>query len=222
MSSPKGLFDGFDNLDRISVEALAYWLKNPPALKSLENYLANRILYPQTLPQTALDMQVDLAILREVLRINTTQAFNQKNSVLLSNSPFLSITLRKILIPGRFLNFVSDLTSLVRAFIDGLLLNRRKEDWFEDLWTIVLTDDIDEIAGSLLLPQFKPGPGAIRVTVAGRDYDIKKGSIMVIPCSKTRLGIIYKVQNGTLLGKQENAVEVYGGCLGVMIDGRGE
>lgn len=219
MGPSKGLFDSFDNLDHISVEAVASWLKSPPALNSLENYLANRILYPQTLPQTSLDMQIDLAILREALKANVSER-SQKVNALLDNNPFLNITLRKILIPDRFLNFVPDLTSLMWAFIDGLLLDRRKEDWFEDLWTIVLTDDNDEVAGSLLLPQFEKGAGVIRVSAGGKNYDVKKGCLMVIPCPKARIGIIYKLQNGTLLGKKENATEVYGGCLGIMIDGR--
>ena len=59
-----GLFDSFDNLDTISAESLIPWLKPVPELKRIENYLANKILYPQTIAQTEFEMQMDLAILR--------------------------------------------------------------------------------------------------------------------------------------------------------------
>lgn len=205
-----GLFDTFDNLDAIPAEAIAVWLKPMPQLDKLENYLANRILYPQTLPQTEVDMQIDLAILREALK--TTASLEQ--------NPFLNITLRKLLIPVDFLNFVPSLASLTHAFIDAFLKDRKREDLFEDLWTIVLTDDIDEIAGSVILPQFAGKDGLMILKVLGKDYEIKQGSLMVIPCDKDRCEIAYKLHSGKVLGKIESNIEIYGGKLGVMIDGR--
>src|SRR3990167_9440024 len=108
-----GLFSSFDDLDQISPEAIASWLKPAPELTSLENYLANKILYPQAVPLTKHDMQIDLAILREALRMNGPKPGEQKSNALLGGNPFLNITLRKILIPERFLDFVPDLASLV-------------------------------------------------------------------------------------------------------------
>lgn len=216
-----GLFDRFDNLDAISAETIASWLKPVPLLVQLEDYLANRILYPQALPQTQFDMQIDLAILREVLKINSPRSSLSKTNALLGDSPFLNITLRKLLIPAEFLNFAPDLVGLTHAFIDALLLGRKKADWFEDLWTIVLTDDTDEVAGSVILPQFDQGGGVMELVLSGQSYKIKQGSLTVIPCPKDRCEIAYKLQNGKVLGREENAVEVYGGKLGLMIDGRG-
>ena len=183
--------------------------------------MANKILYPQTLPLTDLDMKVDLAILREVLRLNGPK-FETKRSPLLGDNPFLNITLRKIIIPERFLHYVSDLVSLTWAFADGLLLNRKKEDWFEDLWTVVVADDIDEIVGSILLPQFGSNRDSMDLILLGKNYKIKAGSLSVVPCPKDRCEIAYKFTTGKVLGKTENAVEVYGGKLGLMIDGRME
>lgn len=214
-----GLFDSFDNLDRVTSEAIAAWLKNPPQFSQLENYLANKILYPQTFPISAAQMQIDLAILREALKINGPKVSNKTNP-LLGDNPFLNITLRKILIPERFLNFIPDLISLTWAFIDALLLNRRKSDWFEDIWTIVLTDDSDEIVGSVVLPQFEGNKGVMEISVLKRKYKILAGGLTVLPCSKNRCEIVYKLQNGHILGKAEDAIEVSGGKLGLFIDGR--
>lgn len=221
MTRPNGLFDSFDNLDQISPEAIASWLKPIPQANFLENYLANKILYPQALPLTEHDMQIDLGILREALKMNVPKPGSQKVNALLGDNPFLNITLRKILIPARFLNFVPNLMSLTRVFIDALLLNRERKDFFQDLWTIVLIDDIDEVVGSILLPQFESSGGVMNLKLSSKNYEIRQGNLMLIPCPQDRCEIAYKLQKGKLLGRQENAFEVYGGKLGLVIDGRG-
>lgn len=221
-----GLFDSFDNLDQIPLEAIAVWLKPLPNIIQLENYLANRILYPQSLPLTEYDMKIDLSILREALKLNVPREIEKKASTLLGDNPFINITLRKITIPKSFIPFTPNLTSLTWAFIDGLLLNRRKEDWFQDLWTVVLTDDFDEIVGSILLPQFEDQRGLMELNLLNKDYKatenfkIHAGSLMVIPCPQDKCQVSYKSSKGTILGKKENAVEVFGGKLGLIVDSR--
>ncbi len=212
-----GLFDSFDNLDQINVENVASWLKPTPDLVHLENYLANRILYPQTLPMNASDMEIDLAILREALKLNLNQT---KQNDFLADSPFLSMSLRKILIPFRFLNACGDLKKLTWAFVDALPIDPKRKDWFEDLWSIVLTDDIDETVGSLILPEFGGSSGEIEVNIMGRSYKVKAGSLLVIPCLKDKCEASYKLKQGKLLGKSENSLQVSGGSLGIMIDAR--
>lgn len=219
MPKLSGLFDSFDNLDQIDINCLILWLKNPPAPTQLENYLANKILYPNTIPQKEADMKIDLAILREALRINSPKKRPMLNP-LLGDNPFLNMTLRKIVIPGRFLQYVPDLTSITWAFVDGLLLNRRKEDWFEDLWTVVISADTEEVVGSVILPQFNASLGNIDIFTPGTKYQIEAGSLTVIPCEKSRCEIAYKSDTGRILGKNINSIEVCGGRLGLMIDGR--
>lgn len=213
-----GLFDSFDNLDAISADSLIPYLKNAPTSVQLENYLANRILYPTTLPLTDLDMKIDLAILREALRINGPKQSQVGNS-LLGDNPFLNITLSKIIIPVRFLYYVGNLVSLTWAFVDGLLLNRRKQE-FGDLWTVDLAGDFDEIVGSILLPQFAGLGDRMIISLQGRDYTIQAGSLTYVACPKQKCQISYKFDKGKILGKKSNTVEVYGGRMGLMIDGR--
>lgn len=215
-----GLFDSFDNLDWITPEDVASWLKPVPQLEQIENYLANKILYPQALSLTQQDMKMDLAILREALKLNGPKPQSQKANALLGDNPFLNITLRKILIPAKFLEFVPDLSVLTIVFIDALLLNRRKEDWFQDIWTIILTDDTDETVGSVVLPQFEDPNGLMNCTLSNKNYEIKSGNLKVLPCLKERCEIAYKLRKGKILGKTESAIEVYGGKLGLIIDGR--
>lgn len=213
-----GFFSSFDNLDLLDVNQIIPWLKNPPPLVQLENYIANKLLYPQSLPLTKMDMQIEMAILREILKVNAPKF--GKDGSLLGNNPFLNLTLRKIMIPENFLKYVPDLASLTWAFVDGLLLNRKKEDYFEDLWTVVVVDDIDEVVGSVILPAFESGQDQLELNLSGQTYKIKAGSLSIVACPKDRCEISYKLQKGKLLGKKESALEVYGGKLGIMIDGR--
>lgn len=223
MSNLPGLFSSFDNLDSISVDSLAIFLKSVSVNLStiqLENYLANKILYPQTLPLTEIDMKIDLGILREVLRIYGPKFSDKSSKLLLGDNPFINITLRKIIIPRRFLHFIPDLVSLSWAFVDGLLLDRKKEDWFEDLWTVVLSDDNEEIVGSVILPQFNGENDSVELFLLGKNFKIKAGGLTLVRCPKDRCEIAYRITNGMLLGKKENALEISGGKLGVLVDGR--
>ncbi|MDO8573769.1 MAG: hypothetical protein Q7R77_03395 [Candidatus Daviesbacteria bacterium] len=210
-----GLFDSFDNLDNISAESLIPWLKPVPELKRIENYLANKILYPQTIAQTEFEMQMDLSLLREALKMNAPKVKN----AMLGGNPFINITLRKLMIPAKFLSFVPDLPTLAAVFIDALLQDRPKQDFFADLWTIVLTDDAYEIVGSVVMPQFSEG-GLMNLSVSGKKYEIKSGVFNIIACPKDRCEISYKIQKGSFLGKNESTVEIAGGKLGLIVDGR--
>lgn len=217
MPNLPGCFDSFDNLDQIPIEDIARWLKPQPNLTYIENFLAQRILYPATVPITQGDLKLDLAILREALRMSSPK--DKKTTPMLGDNPFINITLRKILIPSKFLEFVPDLPTLTWTFVDGLLVDRKRQDFFEDLWIIVLTGEIDEVVGSLLRPEFKDG-GLLQLTVLGKTYQIRAGTLMVIPCPKSRCEVAFKVKQGKILGREDLAVEVSGGRLGLMVDGR--
>ncbi len=209
MPNSSGLFDGFGNLDQIQASDVAKWLKPAPNLIVIEDYIANRILYPQTIPTNISDVTIDLAIVREVLKQSSQ-----------NRSTFLNIIMRRIMIPVSFLEYVPDLSSLVWAFIDGLLFDRSRKDWFQDLWTVVLTGDIDEIVGSIILPQFNTSNGLLEIRLSNSASKIRAGSLTVLHCPKNKCQIEYKIADGKILGKSENAVEVYGGKLGIVIDGR--
>lgn len=220
MPNSVGLFSRFENLDQIKVEDIARWLKPTPLVTVLEDYIANRILYPTTIPVLSIDTKKDLAILREVLRLYVPTESNQNKTEFSGNSPFINISTRKIIIPESLLEFVPDLTSLVWAFIDGLLYNLLKKDWFEDLWTLILSSKADKVIGSVLLPQFDNLNGFMEVKLEGKNYKIKAGNFTILPCPKYRCPIEYSLISGRLLGKSTSAIEIYGGEAGLVIDGR--
>lgn len=219
MSKPLGIFDSFNNLDKIKPEDIASWLTPVPPPLYLENYLANKLLYPQSIPISAQDLKIELAILREALRVNSAQSFNKSNPFL-SESPFINFNLKKILIPKHFLDFVPDLQTLVWVFIDGLLLEKKKEKGFEDIWTVIITGDLDEVVGTIILPRFKSPAGQIQLNLLGKTYTLKLGSLTVVPCLKKKCQLLFKSNQSQLLGKNDLLIEVYGGKLGIVVDGR--
>ncbi len=212
-----GLFDSFDNLDQIKIEDIVRWVKPQPPLVFADDYLAQRILYPQTLPVTKLDMDLDLAILREAVRLSVPR---ESKNAMLGDNPFINFTLRKILIPTKFLNFVESLPVLTSVFVDALLLQRSKIDKFEDLWTVVLTGQTDEVIGSVVVPEFKSSAGRLQLKVMDKTYTVNAGTLTLIPCEKERCEIAFSVNSGKVLGQENLAVEVSGGRLGIVIDGR--
>lgn len=217
MSNLPGLFDSFDNLDQIKTEDIARWIKPQPPLEFVENYVAQRVLYPQVIPITKLDMDIDLAILREAIRLSVPK--DSKNA-LLGDNPFINFTLRKILIPAKFLIFIENVAVLAWVFVDALLLDRSKQDRFADLWTVVLTGETDEVIGSVLLPEFAGSAGVLQLKVLDRLYKIDAGTLTVIPCKRQRCEIAFNIKSGQILGHDNLAIEVSGGRLGLLIDSR--
>ena len=60
----------------------------------------------------------------------------------------------------------------------------------------------------------------MNLKLQGKNYEIRRGNLMVIPCPKDRCEIAYNLRSGKVLGKEESAIELYGGKLGLIVDGR--
>lgn len=213
MSKVIGIFDYFDNLDTIPFENISRWLKTPVNQIALENFLANRMIYPQTVPASSLDMEIDLAILREALRHGGIKPP-------LTSDSFINTTARKILIPSIFVQAVPDLVQLVWVFIDAFLLGRHKTTLAEDLWTIVLAGPINETLGTVIIPDLVSKDSKLNITIEGQTINTKQGGLVVIPCIKNRCHLQFKVTEGRILGLEEGVAEVYGGKVGVILDTR--
>lgn len=85
-----GIFEQFRDLDKIPTQDISVWTKERSQLTILENYLGNRILYPQTIPVTALDMDIDYAILLEAARRQPELFFNPvQRKIMLSQEYFV-------------------------------------------------------------------------------------------------------------------------------------
>ena len=108
MPKLSGPFSIFQGLDQITAQSLQRWLNTPVKEADLENFLANRLLYPQTIPTDAREMKIDLAILTECIHLNTNLYYN---SLLKQVTITEDLTLR-----------FQPLENLIQSLIDGLAL----------------------------------------------------------------------------------------------------
>lgn len=203
MPKVSGIFEQFQDIDLVPTDAIASWLHPSPNLYSVENYIANLIFYSQTIPTTMEDIDIELALLRELLK---------------KNPKFFDSKTNKISIPQEFTVRFPDITKLVWAFVDAY---RPK-----DVAKIVLTKKTYEVTlGTIVSPEFSSSNnGSFEFLINDgkqKSYEIKQGSLMIIPCLVTRCHINFKSSNAKILGKNDNLFEVLGGELGVVVDGRG-
>ena|SRR3989344_4502976 len=92
------------NVENIPPEEIARWLKPNPGLDFIENYLANKLLYPATIAYSQADLAIELAILREVVKGN----------------PQKFMAAGKFLIPPELAERIGTLPDLTLALFDVL------------------------------------------------------------------------------------------------------
>ena len=188
MPKVTGIFDNFENLDEISAEALGVD----------ENYLANRILYPQVVPTTSRDLNFDLAILKEALKRNPV---------------YFKPEQKKIFIPEAFISFAPDIKRLALLFIDVYSP--------KGMITFVITKSGRDVTiGTLITVYCKGQKEPLHFEVEGQNFSVKPGTLTVLPCTKEHCHVSFKAAEAKLLGKNEILFEVPGGELGLVVDGR--
>lgn len=101
-----GVFSKLESLDQITSDGMNRWLKSRIDDGYLANYIANRIFYPQTIPVSPEEMEIDLALLREGLGLNKDKFYNK--------------TTNTITIPKEFEQRFVPQFKLLGAFLDGI------------------------------------------------------------------------------------------------------
>ncbi|TSC64144.1 MAG: Uncharacterized protein G01um101493_218 [Microgenomates group bacterium Gr01-1014_93] len=193
------LFGFFKDTEGILPEDIARWMKNPPELFYIENYLANRIFYPGTIAEKQRDHELELSILREFLK---SYGYG-----------FYQIKEARFIIPVKFADYFGNLSQLIWAYLDvfkpkGLIKVYIKNQKFHPV-------------GTVLVPEIK-GRALIELIIENKKYSIKSGNLTVIPCIKSHCDIHFYSKNSSILGKNDQSIEVFGGNLGIVIDSRGE
>lgn len=186
--------------DQVTVEGVAAWLGRRTDTKILDNKLGNRVLYPSAVPYSAEDLAFDLAVLREVVRLNPQNYFNQN--------------LKVIYIPAGFLQHFPDLHKLVWAFADTLAL--------PEITSILLKSETLGLKnlGTIIKPKIELSTGVISVWIHDKEYEVKVGSLTVIPVESSKVDIKFQSQAVKLLGSNDVTLEVTGGELGLLVDAR--
>lgn len=95
------VFKNFDNLYRIDIALVQSKLPFSMSSIVIENYVANRLLFPFAIPQTKPEAELELAILSAVVTLNTGYFYNQ--------------TLAQVTIPPEYTLIYQDINQLIRA-----------------------------------------------------------------------------------------------------------
>lgn len=155
-----GIFDYFNNLDDLSIENIARWLPFKIETHAIENFVANRILYPQTVPATEQEMEIDLSILREAVRINSRLFYNHSRS--------------SIVIPSEFEARFPPLIKLISALADVLVLNGVTKIFVKS-WVG------SRLMGSIVTPPLTQQKESILITLSGKKYNLVPNSFTRFP-----------------------------------------
>ena len=197
MPKVSGVFEIFENLESIPYEDIARWITPAPSQAVLENYLANKLIYPQTVPVTVAEQNMNLAILREALRRNPI--FFKQNQ-------------KKIFIPLALLQITPDIKKLASVFIDAYSPS--------GMVVFILSSRTgDEVLGSLVTVNCSAGD-TLHFELEDKNYQLKPGSLIILPCPKDHCHVSFKSTNSKIFGKNELLFEIPGGNLGLMVDGR--
>lgn len=128
MNKLTGIFEHFRYLDQIPISDISKWLKYKVKDTDLENFIGNRIIYPQTLPINKLELEIDLAILREALKRQPEVLYDRR--------------LNKIIIPGEFQYRFGTFENLVKAITEVLILKKNTRIYLEENNSIRLVGSI--------------------------------------------------------------------------------
>lgn len=150
-----GPFEKFQNLEKISLFGV----------KSLENFIGNRILYPQTIPLIHQELETDFAILKEALTFNPQLVYDQKN--------------KKIILSKELSERFPPQAKLITIIIDALNLKGVISVYLKD------QDRVEQI-GSIIIPDSLPDAVC---QIDGRQVKLKKGKSLVFPLRDHHLRI---------------------------------
>jgi len=101
--------DSFTMSSKIDLEKVIKWLPFEMDLIDLENYIANKNLYPRVLPLTVRDSFVEQALIKEALQ-------EIKNSIVMPTDE----RIQKVLFSGIVLNQIPVLEQIMMFIMDGL------------------------------------------------------------------------------------------------------
>ncbi len=186
-----GVFEEFPELDKVTIAQIASWLTNKPENHTLSNFFGNRLLYPQTVAVNELDLEIDLAILREAIK--------QKPAIVSEPQK------NKLFIPENMVTRFPPLSRLAGVLIEALSPKGISQIYIKDrnqvklVGTLVSPSDLSKILKDKKI---------VKVLVDGVESRLNVDTISISPIASPEVKI--KIE--------DTEYKVFGGELGVIID----
>lgn len=188
-----GVFGNFEGLDSLTADELNQWLKSKEQSYFIENYLGNKILYPQSIPSTMQDLEIDMAIFREYIRRSPQLVISPKN--------------KKMVIPEEFIVRFPPIQKLISIILDVVTLSTITPI------SIARFNGMVETVGTVVSIINQNKEGFTDVNVNGQLLKLEVGSVTILP---------NKEQNIIIQVEKNQPIKVNGGEIGVVIDLRKE
>lgn len=179
-----GLFENFLDLDKIPVTDIVRWLKSTKDTSAVENAVANRILYPQTIPTTQIDLEIDFAVLKEVLIRNPELLLDKKNN--------------RIIIPENYEARFHPLTKLIT-----LICETNK---FPPQVINIYAEKGSRLLGSVIAPVLPAGSDQVVLQIANHSKNLNRGKVYLLPLRNKQETIALNKQNLAVTGGEIGVV----------------
>ncbi len=233
-------------LDKITPETISQWVPGEVSAADTADFILNKSIHPQTIPMTELDLNLEQAAAREILRcalaktaenwgwdFNGPQPAPPPFGLLLARGSLLANSPR----PGQAMLMLLDALQPAGAFsvaVDqygvlpalGLLASHAPEVAVQVLEAGVLSD-----LGWVIAPSGKGqlGKTAVKVSIetTGMEGEVEFGKIEIFPIPPGQLVEVTVQPTGKLdigfgPGQGRQKMKIYGGIVGgLVIDARG-
>jgi hypothetical protein len=191
MSKLLGVFDLLLDLDKITDQELLDVLKSKIDHHSLENYLGNRVLFPQTVATNKLELDIDFAILEVAVKRHPETIFKSNQN--------------QIIIPYPLIPRFPNTNRLITSIMDSLHIEQVSQLWIKH-------HDHTELIGSILpaKPLSKQRSSDLENFMVKEE--LKKlilGQINLLPIADKQVKL--KFSNGI-------EFDCFGGSFGVLMD----
>ncbi|MBI2021667.1 hypothetical protein HYS93_02150 [Candidatus Daviesbacteria bacterium] len=177
------------DLDQIPISDIYHWIKFKGDIKYLENYIGNKILYPQTIPTQKDELEIDFAILREVLIRHPEIVYDPSQSKLTLTQEMESRFPPLMRLASLVIETVAFSKELTYVFLKG--------------------DKSSQLIGSVLSPTKVFSGSEVALIINGKETKVKNKSITILPIPEPHL----KVQFPNSL-----ELLVSGGSLGLAVN----
>ncbi len=191
MPQLNGVYLLFPEMDSIDFEEIAQQSVQKLNHHTIENHLANRLLYPQSVAMSKEELDLDFLILAAALKKHPEVFFNSKQN--------------RIVIPTVAVGQLSPLTRLISVVLNSLYSENVIEIWLKD-------DAKQQLLGSSLPQQMLKKLnllGDITVRIQQEEKTLIPNQLNLIPVRDKQV----KIQIN-----QSVTVDAVGGSLGIFID----
>lgn len=238
-----------DVLNYIPLPDITRWLtQNVPESYVLE-YIANKSIYPASLPVTQEDLAVEQALARQLLNSAVKQTFQGMPHPMASSGPGLLPWLEPIVATGSVLSHAPSLAHSLLMLLDGLQPTGVTTIVLDQnhlssalgaaaainpvLSVQVLDSNTFLYLGTVISPVGNARPGTPVLTVKitydnGHEtrVDVKQGSLEVLPLpigqtARVHLQPLHRYDVGMGAPGRSGKLNVHGGAFGLVIDARG-